>query len=81
MSLSLMGWAGRCCKVNKCSGWGVIWGDVWVCDVWIVGWHVQGYGEMCWLVDIVVVCDIVCVFIEVELNVSVWFAMRVVTNE
>ena len=26
------------------------------------------------------VCDIVCVLIEVELDVSIWLAVRVVTN-
>ena len=27
------------------------------------------------------VCDIVCVLIEVELDVSIWLAVRVVTND
>ena len=35
---------------------------------------------MCWLVDIGVMCDIVCLLIEVEQDVSIWLAMREVTN-
>ena len=35
---------------------------------------------MCWLVDIGVVCYIVCLLIEVEQDVSIWLVMCVVTN-
>ena len=35
---------------------------------------------MCWLVDIDLVCHIVCLLIEVEQDVSILLAMCVVTN-
>ena len=80
MALSFLCWSVRCCEVNECCVWGVMGRDVYILDVWIVGYHVQGYDEMCWLVHIGVVCYSVCLVIEVEQDASIWLVICVVTN-